>query len=152
MEQSIWIPCPDRLVTLRATGNGDMGDVTDEESGARFRLDTFEQDGITYEVDVWTFVGCRAQFTSGTGSATMALRVDHRDKSGLYDWTLQQWASAGTGGIADIAHRVSALEDLFALYTFFAGDELVFEWTNPDSGTMRWAVELFLCAVRLRGA
>lgn len=134
----MWVPDPSQIVRLQATGHGDMGDVTDESSVARFSL----PDG--------PYVLCfiRGKFTtlSGTGvaNATMSLKVDHCDPSGIYDFTLKTWPDIGTftGGKADINTRIAADE----LYQWVIGRDgvLVTEWANPDAGNIRWALEVGL--------
>ena len=110
---------------------------------------TVHVDGLERDVLLWTFVAMRARFVAGTGSATLTLRLDHREQSGLYDWTLREWPSAGTtGGKPAIHYRAADEADLWAV-PFFLGDELVLEWTNPASGTMRWYVEVFLAYAAL---
>jgi len=128
----MYIPPPKSIVSIRAEGLGDMGTVTDETSIGRFSLD---QDYVLTRI--------RGHFSGGSGSATLSLYVDHRDTSGSYDSLLATWSSVGTGGAADLHHRIEAEEQHH--WEFRAGDVLCFTWTNPDSGTMRWALEVGLC-------
>jgi len=116
-----------------STGLGNMGDSTDVNSRCRWRIP-----GAIY---VPVFL--RAQFTSGTGSATLSIRRDMTaDDTNLYDFVIKQVLTAGTDGKANV--YLSYLADELATFPFFPGDDLVLEWTNPDSGTMRWAVEVGL--------
>lgn len=141
---SVWTPAPETIRSFRQNGMADMGDVTDRQSVARFALREIAMpDSRIVPVDTWTLVGVRARFIGGSGSATVTLKLDHRDESGLYDWTLREWATRGEDN-RNILHRPSDESDLYGAYPFFYGDELVFEWTNPDAGTMRWCLEVFL--------
>jgi len=117
----------------RASDTGDMGDATDKHSVCRWRIDG----AIYFPVFV------RAKFTAGTGSATLSIiKSSDDDVNDLYDFTLQTVPTVGTSGTANVI--VNYLPDEVATYVFFPGDDLVLEWTNPDSGTMRWAVEVGL--------
>lgn len=147
---SIWTPDPTRIRTFRQTGLDDMGDVTDPKSVARFNLHTIHEPtpGAHFEriVASWSLISIFARAIGGTGNATLTLKLDHRDTTGFYDWTLRSWSSFGTDGDRPVVlHRIEPLEaDFYSLYTFFQGDELVLDWANPDAGNMRWAVEVKL--------
>jgi len=151
MMSTIWQPSADRIIAVRSNGIGDMGDLSDEQSPARFSLDKIELGGRMRDVLLWSLLACRVRFTGGAGSAELSLCLDHRDDSGLFDWKLHSWSGAGTGGKADIVHRISREDELYALYLFWAGDQIVFTWTNPDAGNMRWMIELLLAAQRVTG-
>ena len=133
---TLWIPSPRDVISgraQRATGTGNMGDVTDRTSQARFWLDA----------DRYALCWLRARFTGGTGSATLTLKLDHRDDIEVYDFTLRDWETMGTSGDAWLYSRITA-DELFH-WTFQRGDIIVFEWTNPDPAVMRWALEVGLC-------
>ena len=126
----MWAPHPGDVVPFRATGTGNMGDVTDDRSRARFSLPT-----------KFVLVYLLARFTGGSGSATMTLRRDHRDISGLYDFVEFKWpTTVGTDGEDNISTRIPI--DEYPRYVYQAGDVLVLDWTNPN--TQRWAVEVGL--------
>lgn len=135
-----WIPHPDDIVTLRATGVGDMGSVTDENSVARFSLP-----GGGKFVLIWA----KVQFSGGTGSATLTLKSDHRDTSGLYDFDeVTGWEGMGTDGTTKLDWLVPVEE--YPRYIYQAGDVLVWDWTNPDAANMRWAIEMGLTDATIR--
>lgn len=129
----MWVPHPSEIIMLRASGVGDMGDVTNIGSVARFALD---------DVDSYVLAWVRALFVGGTGSATMTLKLDHCDPTGHYDFALRDWPTMGTSGIAWVFSRVPA-DELFH-WKINKGGILVFEWTNPDAGNMRWSLEIGL--------
>jgi hypothetical protein len=121
------------MVKQRGTGVGNMGSVTSEASVARFGLD-----------DPFVLVWLKARATGGTGSAALTMKLDHTDRSEVYDWTeAEAWAGFGSDGdITDIDWRVPPEE--YPRYSYGGGERLVFEWTNPDAGNMRWAIEVGL--------
>lgn len=124
---------PRNIHVGRATGLGDMGDVTDVHSVCRWRID-----GAVF---VPVFV--RAKFTDGTGSATLSIKKNTLgDTVNLYDFTLKEIATAGTSGKANVS--LTYLADELYGFPLYGGEDLVLEWTNPDAGTMRWAVEVGL--------
>ena len=122
------------IIRLLGTGTQDMGDVTDRTSVARFRL-----------TGPYTLLFVRALFTGGSGSATMTMKLDRLgDELDLYDFTEDTWLTLGVGGSAISAVRMVVPIDELPIYTYPPDHELVFEWPNPNSGTMRWALELGL--------
>jgi len=130
---------PRALHIFRDNGDGNMGDVSKRESKGRFSLD----------VDRFALAFVRARFVSGTGTASIKLRLDHpleltyqAGSESLYDFTLWQWDTMGTTGTATLNDRTP--EDELHHWTFERGNVLVFEWTNPQAGTMRWALEVGL--------
>lgn len=135
-----WIPHPDDIVTYRATGVGDMGSVTDKNSVARFSLA-----GGGKFVLIWA----KVKFSSGTGSATLTLKSDHRDENGLYDFDeAAGWPSMGTDGTTKLDWLIPVEE--YPRYVYQAGDVLVWVWTNPDAATMRWTIEMGLVDATIR--
>ncbi|KKK52528.1 hypothetical protein LCGC14_3103990, partial [marine sediment metagenome] len=109
---------------------GNMGDVTDDTSEARFHL---SGDGP------FVLVFLRLHFSAGTGSADVEVKLDSV-KDTYHDTSLWTLASRGTG--ADANMRIPAEELMH--WVFEPCDELVLEWTNPHSGTMRWGAEMGL--------
>ena len=147
---SIWTPSPEHVRTYRDNSLGSMGSVSDEGSAARWAMrDVQLDDGAIHEVLQWSLVGFRLHFIGGTGTAELALRVDHRDPSGLYDWTLRRWPKAGIDDDKQIVHVPTDEADFWGLYPFYAGDEMVLTWADPSGGVTRWAIEVFLAYVRL---
>jgi hypothetical protein len=130
----MWVPHPNDVIALPPQmGVGDMGDVADEGSTARFMLDA----------DRFVLIYVRGLWTGGTGKpAPLYICVDHRCQSGLYDFVLDTIADIGTDGRAHINHRI--LVDELYQYVFHRGDIIVLTWTNPDAGNMQWAVEVGL--------
>lgn len=129
-----WIPHPDDIVPMRATGVGDMGSVTNENSVARFSLP-----GGGKFVLIWA----KVQFTGGTGSATLTLKSDHRETNALYDFDeAEGFASMGTDVTARLDWRIPVEE--YPRFVYQPGDVLVWTWTNPDAANMRWAIEMGL--------
>lgn len=143
----MYTPDPSSIQRFRASGTGDMGSVSNEYSVARFSLDVPRFLPV-FVRGTWT------DLTGGTpANADLAVRIDHNDTSGLHDHTLATFSDMGTGsgGNLNLHLRLQADE----LYAWIAdqGEYLVFEWTNPDSGYMRWALEVGLIdAALLRGA
>lgn len=135
-----WIPHPDDIVTYRATGVGDMGSVTDENSVARFSLA-----GGGKFVLIWV----KVQFSGGTGSASLTLKSDHRDTNTLYDFDeAAPWTGMGTDGTTKLDWFVPVEE--YPRYVYQPGDVLVWTWTNPDAASMRWAIEVGLTDATIR--
>ncbi len=118
------------------TGNGNMGTTSDVGSPARFYLDA----------EVWFPITIRVNFTGGTGDATFSIQYDDPSGNSDYDFTLRTIADVGTDAtsknIIDI--RIPRCEHEH--WTFTRGGVLVLNWTNPDSGTMRWAAKVGLYA------
>lgn len=143
----IWTPQPERIRAQRANGFADMGSLATEESVGRFSMRDIELGGIRYPVEVWNLIAVRGRFIGGSGNATLSIKLDHRAGGGLYDWTLKTFATTGSTN-PDLNFHASDEADLWA-YPFFRGDELVFDWTNPDAGNMRWVLEVFLHALAI---
>lgn len=117
-----------------------MGDATDRESVCRFRLDS----------DWWqvVFIRIRWETLSGDGGdATLSIKVDHRDPSGLHRYLLGSLANMGTGasGKSDMNLRIMPGEEEH--WRFRRCDQLVLEWPNPDTGNIRWTLEVELKSV-----
>lgn len=133
------------IVPVPQHGTGNMGDVTDRESVARWKLEVPEP-GDSY---VPTMLKVRAFGGSGVGD--LVLRQDHRDGSKL-DFPLRTWKDFGVGAAAkytNIFMRISEDPELRDWQMWrdpltLILDELVLEWTNPDEGNMEWAAEFGL--------
>lgn len=125
----MWVPHPSEIVVLADGGSGNMGDVTDEVSRARFKLDA----------DRFVPAFVRVTFTGGSGSADMAVRIDSR-LGDHFDHTLFTFEAVGTDG-SQVHYRIPA-DELYE-WLLLRGDELVFEWTNPNGdNTQAWAAEV----------
>lgn len=117
----------DTVVTMRDSGTGNMGDVSDEENEVgRFELE-----------DDYLIEFVRITFTGGTGDATCTMYIDSAAGS-QFDHPLHEWENAGTGNPCILRLDKEAARK----YRLCDGDDLVFEWTNPDAGNMQWAIEI----------
>ena len=67
------------------------------------------------------------------------------EPSGFYDNVVRNFPGSGTDDVAFIYFRVD--KDEQDRWAFAGGDLLVPEWTNPDSGNMRWALEVGLSLI-----
>lgn len=134
----MWVPHPNQIVALPDQGQEDMGDVTDKTSRARFTLE-----GRPFAL---CYVRGRFVTLGGSGgNATLSLKLDHCNETGVYDFTLKAWDTMGTSGTGfkpDLNFRLAA--DELYLWSYGKDAALVFEWTNPDSGNIRWALEVGL--------
>lgn len=135
---------PNIVIFSEQTGTGDMGDVTDESSIARFALPS---------ADRYVLAVVRALFTGGSGTgAPLVVRVDHR-RGPDFDFHHMSFEKMGTDDGNRLEYRVPE-DDLF--HHLYLRDEptgkqdvIVLTWTNPDAGNMRWAVEVGLIDVAL---
>lgn len=138
---------PAVIETFVQSGTGDMGDVTDTASPARFAILGAER---------YVLAAFRVRWTGGLGTATaeFALRIDHRLGTN-FDFRPFTRADCGTTGVNNLEWR--APED--ELYHIMGHrdrtdqDKLCFTWTNPDTGNpdpdddMRWAMSVDLINV-----
>ena len=123
---------PRSIVRVRATALDNMGSVSDKSSICRFSIPG---------PDPWVLLFVRAIFSGGTSTtATLTMRFDHPDDTGLYDFLERQWLLVGTGDVKNI--QMVILPEEWALFTYQPPGWLVFDWTNPDAGNMRWALEV----------
>lgn len=119
--------------TITLSGRGDMGSLTDTMAPPRFSLRKN-----------YRLVSLRVKFYSGSGSATLTIKVDHRNGA-LFDRTLWSFDLVGSGG-SDVDFRVTQDErDTFTFYLneeLATRDEIVLTWTDPDgSKATQWAVD-----------
>lgn len=150
----LYVPHPSELVVLPDSGFRDMGSVTDVDSKGRFWLPVQK---------CYTLYGIRGMFAGGTGSANLAIRMDNARArpdvtayadgaagsmiTSTFDFPLFTLNGVGTDG-KNINFRVWPQE--YGAFTFWRNkqtqeyDHCVLEWTNPDSGSMFWAVEVLL--------
>ncbi len=129
---------PGDMQPQAASGIGNMGDVTDVGSVARFSLPGTER----YNLAV-----IRGTFTGGSGTADCVIKLDNSKLSGLFDHTL--FTIKGVGSTKPLHFRVS--DDELDRWEFGGDDVIVLEWTNPDPGNMVWAVEVGLIDAANRG-
>jgi hypothetical protein len=84
-------------------------------------------------------VAVRCAFASGT--ATAAMTLDSYDQQGTVLLArLATFVGAGTG--SDVNVRVNADEIETGAWTLFAEEMLRIAWTNPNSGTQTYALEV----------
>lgn len=123
------------------TGTGDMGDVTDRASVARFALPGAQR---------FMLAVVRMLFTGGSGSAELFVRTDHRHGP-AFDFKPVRFAGMGTSSNDRLEYRVPEDELFHHLYltddSTGAQDSIAIEWANPDAGNMRWSVEVGLIDV-----
>lgn len=121
---------PREVIIFRDSGTGNMGDVADEtDTKARFKLD-----------GRFVLVFVRATFTgSGSGTVNMALKLDSKAGT-MYDHTL--WTANFVGSTK--AGRLDVPEARQQHFLADDGDDMVFEWANPDSPNITWALEVGL--------
>ena len=139
----IWSPLPKHVLRQRATGDGNMGDVTNPKSICRFGLD--EGRWVLVYVKARAFTTYLVSGASSTGTATLGIRLDpFEDNTPRYRWNeVAGWSAFGSDGDdSDIDWRI--LPEEYARYNYDARDRLVFEWTNPDPVNMLWSLEVGL--------
>ena len=134
---------PSIIQPFTQTGTGDMGDVTDVSSVARFSLPGVER---------YVLATLRVLFTGGSNSEDMVLRIDHRHGPNFH-FKPVTFAGSGTGGSPIIEYRVTEKEMYHLIFLLDKAtgvqDVAVLEWTNPN--TQRWAVEVGLIDVARLG-
>lgn len=127
-----WTPHPGLIWVGHDSGTGNMGDVTDETSVARFTYPGGKK---------FVPIFIRVHFAgTGSGTANLAVRIDSR-LGDHYDITLHTVSARGAG--ADMFFRVE--RDEYEKWVLQPGDYSVLEWTNPDgSGNLTWGAEMGL--------
>lgn len=91
---------------------------------------------VAWPNGLWCLAFVRVHFSSGTGAADCTLSRDTRGEQGSsHNADLFVFRDRGTG--VDINFIV--LPEEYAAWTFDRDEELILRWTNPNSGTMRWA-------------
>lgn len=114
---------PLAVITKTASGSGDL-----EEA---FSLD-----------HAFRLVFVRCHFSGSAGTAPMVLSVDSGHGS-AYDARLFTVAKAGVD--ADVHLRIGPMDNTEpSAWTFQAGDALLIQWSNPDSGNITWGLEVGL--------
>jgi hypothetical protein len=126
----MWAPTPKQIITQAASGAGNMGDVTDETSTARFSL----------KDRPYVLSWMRIHF-GGTGSgatADVVIKVDSR-LGQAHDAVLYIVDDIATAADDDGFVRIE--RDEYEKWVFQDGDVIVVEWTNPDTDNLTWAIE-----------
>ena len=143
----MWAPAPASIIVFNDSGTSDMGTVTNRASQARFSLP---------QRFVLVFFRVRfgdASDASGAASSnTMTIRVDsrlrvHEAPTGTempgHSYLIETFPEMGVGTNADLNYRLVPGD--YGGFTFEAGDELVWIWTNPDVlQEQRWDLEVGL--------
>lgn len=134
----MWAPEPRNIIVRSSSGAGNMGDVTNETSTARFWLPKrLDKSG---KAEPWVLSWMRIHF-GGTGSGTTApvyIKVDSR-LGPYHDTVLNVQKGQATAADADIFLRIE--RDEYEKWTFQDGDVIVVEWTNPDADNLTWGIE-----------
>lgn len=136
---------PAKLVFLYSSGTANMGSTTDNTNHlARFWLDGGNSRFVVS--------GFEAHFGS-TGSGTAELSVK-RDSGYGRAWDTELYVESTAGIDNDVFVRIPEEEmknwvfDRVAATDVY-GDQLVFEWTNPDSGNISWAIRVEVLRVAM---
>lgn len=119
------------IKTIHRSGVGDMGDVSDKASNARFRL----RDPV---LPGFCLVSVKVHFWGGSGSAELSLRVDHA-KGISFD--VQEASTKNNVGFSNPDWTWLVPRDEWNHYSWSQVSELVFEWTDPDGAT-HWGIEV----------
>lgn len=122
---------------IPAGGSGNMGDVTDRTSPARFTLDADRFLLIFVRVTTERIDGG----TPGADEDDLTIKVDHRTAA-QFDHSLKVLKDVGPTTNASVMMRVTDEEQ--SQWVFKRGDVIVLEWTNPDPAAIRWGVEVGL--------
>lgn len=126
----IWLP--------PQSGQGDMGDVADENNGiARITP------GFHYILES---LRLRFKGSGDQGTATLQMILDHED-GGLgiaspFDWIIDEWDDMGfdSGVTARTYVDWSVPSDKRLLFSFHEKSAIVLEWTDP--GTTLWGYQI----------
>ena len=124
---------PTKIIIRNDGGDGDMGSLAYAPDNTAH----FHADGEAFAV-----VFIRLHFAGGSGTADVTINIDSNRQT-QYDTLLYTLKARGVG--ADANFRI--LEEELVHWVFQAGDEMVFQWTNPSSGTMAWGAEVGLIRV-----
>lgn len=111
------------VITQTASGSGDIAQT--------FGLDR-----------KYRLVFVRCHFSGGTGTAAFMLGVDS-DAGASFDTRLFTIMQAGTNKDVHLRIDGGAVLDP-SPWTFQSNDKISVDWTNPDSGTMNWGLEIGL--------
>lgn len=128
------------IQTVADGGSGDMGDVTDSMSAARFTLDA--DDFVLVFIRVTTE---RIQGTpSTTDEANLTIKVDNNRRD-QFNHSLKTITGIGPTRKSSYIFRI--VDEEQSQFIFRRGDVIVLEWTNPDAGDIRWTAEVGLADV-----
>lgn len=131
-----------KLHKFRVSGTGNMATLADENPSPAFGLQ--EQFSLEY-VRGWT--------TSGTGSALLELMQKlPTDRSGRFDRVIRRYPGFGIDGEDFIQNFIDdRMHPNDRAHFTWRGDTLLVPvWTNPDSGTMEWGLEVGLATMPRR--
>ncbi len=129
-----WAPNPAEVIRLVSSGNGDMGDISESSSRARFKITN----------DNYVLIFIRVHFSGvGTGTADIDIVLDSKHGP-AHDVLLDTITARGKD--SDLFLRIPREE--YEKWVFGIGDEIVLVWTNPVSnGQLKWGVEIGLANV-----
>ena len=126
---------PKDIIHIYDGGTANMGSVTDEtDRKARFSLDG----------KPFALVFVRAHFGATNGTADMTLNIDS-GRGKFFDLRKYTFTAVGrTAADGDKDGHLRITQDELIHWTYEAGDEIVFERTNPDTGNQHWGIEVGL--------
>jgi hypothetical protein len=84
----------------------------------------------------------RGEFAGGSGTADLQLYLDRQATREINKKTTILFTWLAVGDTKQVHTRVT--RDEREAWSFLKGDELVFAWTNPDSGNLTWFIEIGL--------
>ena len=133
---------PSKIQRFVSNGTGNMGDVGDTDIlRARFKLGCCGSGFALVDLSVRNSGG-------SAGRANLVMRTDHR-LGEKFDFSPLTWKNFGNGAATDKPNIKWVLADWeLRSWSFYRDeathilDELVFEWTNPN--TQAWAIEVGL--------
>ncbi len=125
---------PSHIVRLTPqSGDADMGVLSDE--GNRTGRFIIPEDDLA-------LLYVRAEFAGGTGTANLAMYLDRQATREINKKSTILFTWLAVGDTKQVHTRVT--RDEREAWSFLKGDELVFVWTNPDSGNLTWFLEIGL--------
>lgn len=114
-------------------GTANMGVLADEsDRTARFVI----------PLDDLALLYVRGEFAGGSGTADLSLYLDRQAARKVLKRSTILFTWLDVGDTKQVHTRIPVEER--EAWSFMKGDELVFVWTNPDSGNMSWLLEIGL--------
>lgn len=125
---------PSHIVRLRPQdGNEDMATLADE---------TIRDGRFIIPEDDLALLFVRGEFVGGTGTADLAMYLDRQATREINKKSATLFIWEAVGDTQQVHGRVT--REGREAWSFMRGDELVFVWTNPDSGNLTWFLEIGL--------
>ncbi len=134
---------PKDVEKLTASGLGNMATLADESVSPRFDIEAVR----------FALVYFRLVIQNGMGRADLTIYQRHRFRTGFHDFPLFEYVDIGElGGEVNRTIDLRIQPQGLMHYTFDRGPDGIMDsiapvWTNPNSGTMRWAIEVGLVDV-----